>query len=188
MSPKNSIHYYPPEIRAAIDRLLKRGGRTLDELLDIIRTEHGTQILEDGNEPLSRSTLGRYSVEFEKTVQDMREGNDMSRAWVSELGHAPDGDVGRMLVQMLQSLSVKSLVAMRNAEKLDLKSLVGYAVAAQKLASADQTQVQRAKILKDEARKELLAEQEQKLKNAKTSGLITEETLAMIRKQIYGLD
>lgn len=184
----NQIHYYPPEVRAAIDAALKSGGQTLDELLAQIRSEHSDALAADGKAPPSRSALGRYSKEFEETVKDAREMSEQAKAWVAGLGHAPDGDVGRMLVQMLQSLSVKSLIAMRNSGELDLKSLVGYAVAAQKLASADQTQAQRAKLLKDEARKELLAEQDSKLKQANKSGLITAETLAVIRKQVYGLD
>lgn len=188
MARINQIHYYPPEVRTAIDAALKAGGQTLDELLEQIRAEHGETLAADGKTPPSRSALGRYSKEFEETIKDAREVGDQARAWVSSLGHEPGGDVGQMLVQMLQSLSVKSLVAMRNAEKLDLKSLVSYAVAAQKLASADQAQVQRAKVIKEEARKELIEEQKKKLEGAKQTGLISEETLQMIRRQIYGLD
>lgn len=188
MARINQIHYYPPEVRTAIDAALKAGGQTLDELLEQIRAEHTAALAADGKEPPSRSSLGRYSKEFEETIKDTREVGEHARAWVSSLGHDPGGDIGQMLVQMLQSLSVKSLVAMRNANKLNLSSLVKYAVTAQKLAAADQTQVQRAKILKEEARKELIEEQKKKLEGAKQTGLISEETLQTIRRQIYGLD
>lgn len=188
MSGKNRIHYYPEDVRRAIDAALKSGGRTLDELLEQIRADHAERLEQVGKEPPSRSALGRYAKDFEETVREARELREVARGWVGELGEKPDSDTGRMLVELMQSLTAKSLLAAKQKGTMDIEQLWEFARTVNRLSQADALQVRRAQVLKDEARKELIAEQELKLKAATKSGLISAETLATIRKQVYGLD
>jgi hypothetical protein len=186
VAKKNAIHYYPPEIRKAIDKLLKEGGRTLDELLEQIHHEHAEKLETAGKEPPSRSSLGRYSVEFEKSIKEARELRHASRAWVNQVGEDPDSDTGKMLVEMMQSVTAKSLLAMKKDGVLEIDELKAFAQAVHRLSQSDAIQVKRAQWLKEEARRELIEEQKQKLSSANKSGLISAETLATIRSQLYG--
>ncbi len=188
---KNKINYYPKEVRAAINAAIAEGGMTLDELVAHINNEHGERIKSAGKTVPSRSGLDRYTDDFhadmEESIQDARELRQFSEAFVAHMGETPEGDTGQMLVQMVQSAAAKSISAARKKGVLEVKELAGFATTVQRLSNADASQAKRADLIAKRARELLVAEQKKKLDGAEKSGLISAETLATIRSQIYGL-
>ena len=185
---KNKIDYYPKDVREAINAALKKGGHTLEELVAQIQAEHGERLAAVGKTPPSKSGLHRYSEDFEEYVSEAREVGEFAKAWVTQIGESPEGDTGQMLVQMMQSAAAKTLMAARsNGATLKIGELKEFSTAVQRLSNADAVQAKRADLIAKRAREALVAEQKKKLDGAEKSGLISAETLATIRSQIYGL-
>lgn len=187
MGGKNKINYYPPEVRQAINAAIAAGGLTLDELVERIKTEHGEALASAGKSAPKRSGLQRYAADFEDVIKEAREVRQVSEAFVAKMGEVPEGDVGQMLVQMVQSAAAKSMAAARQKGVMEVGELASFAQAVQRLSSADQMQIKRADLITKRAREALIAEQQKKLESATKTGLISAETLATIRSQIYGL-
>ena len=100
MARKSSITRKPEQVRATIDKMIRQGRLTLDEMIADINARHGK-----GAAP-SRSALGRYSQSVEEMMGRMRDIDTASRAIVEELGESPDDKAGALLVQSITTAAV----------------------------------------------------------------------------------
>lgn len=89
------------DVRWALDELLREGRYTQAEVLDRINA----QLAERGVQPLSRSGLNRYAVRMEEVGQKLRHMREISRQWIGELGTVPEGEVGRLLIEVVRGLA-----------------------------------------------------------------------------------
>lgn len=102
MGRKSSIAALPPEVKAAIDKVIASGRYTIDELVVKLQ-ELGAEV--------SRSAVGRYTKDFEDVARQMREAREVASAFAQELGQIPDNDMGRALVEMLHHMIFKMMLS-----------------------------------------------------------------------------
>ena len=102
MGRRSSIRRLPTEIREQVDRLV-RDGHTIDEI-----TSHLEQLGAD----VSRSAVGRYKKSMEEQLARFRQAQEVAGVWVKDLGSEPEGRVGRLLAQMLQTVAFQVMADM----------------------------------------------------------------------------
>lgn len=97
MPRRSTVKELPKEIRVEVDRLLA-DGTTIDDIVAKLQ-ELGADI--------SRSALGRYKQDFDQVTRRMREMREVAAGFARELGAAPEGETGRLLIELVQSLVFK---------------------------------------------------------------------------------
>lgn len=184
MPRKSKVAQLPDVVRKRVDKLLRAGTHTLDQIISMLRTEFGEQA-----EDLSRSALGRHAQRMENALKKMRESRDLARVWVQEIGEQPDGDSGRLMTQMLQSLINDHLLHRvgNDAPETKLGELKALSQTIKAASESGRLTLQQADLIEKRAREKLLREQQEKLEGMADKGAITAEVLAKIKTDVYGL-
>lgn len=171
MGRKSAITRLDPRIREAVDGAIREGRATIEDIVGLIR-EMGGQA--------SASSVGRYKQNAEAQMARYREAQEIARVWVGKLQADPEGDVGRLLAEMLRTTAFQTLGGMEAGAPQDVMFL---AKALKDLASADKLTAER--ILK--VRREMAQEAAEKAATvAKAKGL-TRETVEELRRELLGL-
>lgn len=107
MTGKSKFERLPAALRAEIEGKLREQHFTLDELMAFVRSrEPGADI--------SRAGLHRYLRSFEETAKRLREAQAVAGAVVGKLVEQPQGDLGRLLAQLLQVIAFYQLHALED--------------------------------------------------------------------------
>jgi Protein of unknown function (DUF3486) len=101
--PKRKLAELEPELKAEVDRLIRDGRATIDEIVVHVRGL-GAEV--------SRSAVHRYKQSAESAMKRYREAQEVAGVWVREFKEQPDGDVGRLLAEMLKSVAFSTLSGM----------------------------------------------------------------------------
>lgn len=177
---KSSITALPVELRDTLDRLIREGRYTIDEI-----TEHINQL---GAE-VSRSAVGRHHLKVTSQMENFAKAREMATAWVEKFGDAPQGDVGQLLIQMLQTIAFQNLGDMTGDEggKVGPMDLMLLSKALQSMVSAEKTSLERQLKIREETRKQVMAEVEKRVNDgAKAAGMGPEQA-AFWRQQVLGV-
>jgi hypothetical protein len=174
---RSSISKLDPQIKAELDRLLKDDRLTITEVVEHLRGL-GAQV--------SRSAVGRYHQRFEEIGKRMRESREVAKVWADRLGSEPQGDIGKMVMELLRTLAFDVSLAMTepdedgNAPKLDPGAINKLALAMQRLEAAGKWNIQR-----EQAMREALADEVGK-KLASSPRKLDKDALEIVRKAIRG--
>ena len=130
MGQKSTVKRLPAAIRQAVDQAI-RDGATFDEVVETIGGMGATA---------SRSAVGRYKKNFEDVAREMREAQEMSRVWMEEVGKRPEGELGRLVIEILRTVAYKSARdAVDSDQPIDIKWLANAARASRDLETAGKT-------------------------------------------------
>jgi hypothetical protein len=182
MGRKSSITQLPDTVRAAVDGAIREGRATIDDIVAQVEGMGATA---------SRSAVGRYKQSMEECLANYRQAQEVAGVWVTQLSDNPQGDVGRLLMEMLKTISFQTLASMGRGEATaGPEELMLLASAIQKLESAAKTNTEtRAKI-----RAEIQAEMARKAKDAAAAitaeakrGGLSDDTAARIREIMLGV-
>lgn len=180
MGRRSSIEQLPEPLREELSRQLK-AGRTIDELVAHLQ-QLGAQV--------SRSAMGRYVKSANESLETYRQGQEMARVWLDKLESDPQGDVGRLLPEMLRAVAFSTLSQMgEGGDKAKPVKPMEVMLLAKALKDLSGTQreafaIERARReAREHARTELLAEQKAALAKAEKSKGVTADT----RKAIHEL-
>lgn len=178
MGRKSSIVRAAAPIKAAIDGALKDGRLTLDEILDYLREQYPDQRLP------SRSALGRYKQRFDELSQHLRETREIADIWAQRLGEAPESDVGKVVLEILRTLSYRIGADMLEpGAEVDSRELAALARAMQYIEDAGRLSLDReAKV-----RKAALEEAAKRIDEVAKRKRLDPETLKTVREQLYGV-
>jgi len=173
-SRPSSITQLDPKIKEAVDTAIREGRLTIDGIVQLIE-QHGAEA--------SRSAVGRYVKNAKERMEDYRQATQMAAVWVDKLGKEPEGDVGRMVLEMLRLVAFKSIGDIEQASPEDLMFL---GKAMKDIAGADKLIVDR-----ELAVRKLIAARAEKVasevaQTAKKAGL-SDETVDLIKKKILGV-
>ncbi|MBF0273464.1 MAG: DUF3486 family protein [Magnetococcales bacterium] len=135
MARQSSLTRLPPEIRDEIGRMIREGGHTLDEIMTHLRTL--------GRVGVSRSALGRYRKNLDERMSAAREAREIAAVWVEKLGTEPQGDVGRLTVEMLRAVALQTVGVMGGEGEVKPSEVGVMARALRDLATADKSAVER---------------------------------------------
>lgn len=179
---RSKVKRLPPDVREAIDGLLREDRHTLDELIAELQRRFPAVDLP------SRSGLHRHQQDVQAMTQRIRDMQAAASAVVADLGENPDDKVGGLMVQAVTALC--GHVAMRataSDEETSIKDALALARMAREASSARKATLAERQAIERAAEERLRKQQAQALESVvKTAGL-TKETADAIRKQILGV-
>jgi len=148
MGRKSNIAQLPQEIREWVEQLI-RNGRTIDDILAHLKTM-------DAELPVSRSSVGRFKQNYEKSLERYRDAQAVAGQWVTVFRESPESDVGALIAEMLKTLAFQTMSTMGEDEKnpVDPQSLMFLGKAIRDVTSATSLNEERiAKIIERAAAK-----------------------------------
>lgn len=182
MSRQSKIKRLAPDVRAYIEKLMRDDNKTLDEMIDAIKSKFPS-------DTPSRSSLGRYKQSFEEMAGRMRDIQAASQALVSELGEDVDDRAGALLAQAVTTLACNVAMDANDPDaKVSIKDVGELARAARAVMQARTMSIKERQVIEQAARDRLIAEQKEKLEQLGQTGEVSQEVLAKVIKAAYGLD
>jgi len=179
MARKSSISQLPPEILEQVHALIN-GGRTIDEI-----TEH----LHGLDQDVSRSAVGRHVQKFADNLKRYKEAQEVAGVWVDKLGENPNGDVGKLIAEMLKTVAFQTLANMGDDDKgAAPKDILFLANSIKALESANKLSIEREQKIREEVSARIKRETTATVNKAVKQAGLTKDTADSIRKQILGLD
>ena len=144
MARQSSVAVMSDEAREALDAMVREGRATIDQirerLLDL-----------EGEDAPSRSAIGRYVQSAKKQMERYRQAQEVAKVWVGKLEAEPNGDVGRLLSEMLRTVAFSTLGQLgEGGEEADPKDISYLARTIKDLASADKISAERELRIKKE--------------------------------------
>lgn len=100
MGRKGRIARLEPEIKEVVDRLIREGRATIDEI-----KAH----LEQLGVEIPRSTLGDYRKKMTERLQRFRDAQEVAGVWAQQLGEQPDSPHGTLIAEMLKMIAFQTL-------------------------------------------------------------------------------
>jgi hypothetical protein len=177
MTRKSTVQAMSDEARQELDRMVRDGRATIDQIRDRLAE------LEGENAP-SRSAVGRYVQSAKQQMQRYREAQEVAKVWVGKLEEEPDGDVGRLLSEMLRTVAFNTLSQLgegeAEAQAKDIKSL---AQAIKDLATADKTSAERELRI----RREVAEQAAEKAGEVARRGGLSRDAVQEMRREILGV-
>lgn len=180
---KSSISRLPPEQKAHIERLLREGRLTLDEMIAELQTAFPGEAAAE----VSRSALHRYEKGFSELTARMREIERMSQVVVGELGEGVGDKAGALLAQAITTLATNAALKAHERDDVSIDEIRKLAVAAKNALDTRRIDINARKAIRQEAREELVREQAAKLDKVVKTGGLSAETAADMRKKILGI-
>jgi hypothetical protein len=171
---RSTVAKLDPRIREAVDAAIREGRATIDELVALIAAHGGIA---------SRSAVGRYRKDFEDSLARYREAQEVAGRWVSQFQADPDGDVGRLLAEMLKTLAFTSMADKTSADPKDIHYL---ARAVKDLVGVDQVKAQIEARLRAETKQRADAAVEAVEALGREKGL-SADTVDTIKARIFGV-
>ncbi|MGA0569635.1 phage protein Gp27 family protein [Variovorax sp. VNK109] len=173
-SRPSSITQLDPRVKEAVDEAVRDGRLTIDQIVRLIE-EQGAEA--------SRSAVGRYVKNARERMEDYRQAQQIATVWVNKLGKEPEGDIGRMLLEMLRVVAFKSIGDMEAASPEDLMFL---GKALKDIAGADKLVVDREVVVRKLIAAEAVKVAAEVATTAKKAGL-SDDTIDLIKKRILGV-
>ncbi len=171
MGRQSSIKRLDPRVREAVDGAIREGRATIDSIVALL-VGMGAEI--------SRSAVGRYKQRAETQMQKYREAQEVAKVWIGKLQAEPEGDVGRLLAEMLRTVAYQSIGDLESATPQDMMFL---ARTLKDLAGADKLTAERILTIRQESIREAA---DKAATVAKAKGL-SAATVAELRKEILGV-
>lgn len=173
----STIDRLPDEVRAQIAQL-RRGGRTIDEIMD-----HLGQL----DVEVSRSALGRHVKSLAEIGEQMRRSETMAKFIVERFGEESDDRVARANMRILQGTVLELLTAERADEDGQPISLTPgeakeLALTLQRLVSAQRLDAERELRLRAEFAKSAASAAEKAMKQQGMGA----DTIDMVRRAVLG--
>lgn len=180
---KSSITRLPPDQKAHIERLLRDGQLTLDEMISELQTAFPGGAAAE----VSRSALHRYEKGFSELTGRMRDIDRAAQALVGEFGDSLGEKASTLLANSVITLATDVSLKMQTSEKLNIDDVRKLARAAKDAIDTKRVDVNTRKAIRLEAREALLREQAAKIDSAVKTGGLSAETADALRKQILGI-
>jgi hypothetical protein len=171
---KSTINKLDPRIQDAVNSAIKENRASIDDIVGLITSMGGEA---------SRSAVGRYVKTQGEQLAKYREAQEVAKVWVDKLGKEPDGDVGRLIIEMLRVVSFQTLSNMESAEPEDLM-LLGNAI--KNIAQADKLMVDKEFNVRKLVQAQAVKAAEEVTKTARKAGM-SAATVDLIRAQILGI-
>lgn len=179
---KSSVDQLPEPLRDVLEQLLKENRYTLDEI-----TEHMRQL----GAGLSRSAIGRFSRKMDDELAEVRQVREVASYWGQQLKDNPEGDVGRLLIQMLQTVARRHIGDLMgpDAKTPNAMELMLLGKALQSTISAEKMSAERELKIRDSERKRMAEELQKKVQaeTGDTGGTLTTDRLNEIVREVYGV-
>ena len=177
---QSSIDRLPEDIRTRLNELLRDPRVTQ---LDATRRIN-TILAENDHPELSKSAVNRYKLRMNKVGEKIRQSREVAKMWIGRLGAEPQGEVGKLLNEMVRNLAFDATVAMADGDApVEPKMLKDMAIAIERLERAASENVKRDEAIRRQAVEEAAAIAGT---SAKKGGL-SDEAAEQIKSKILGI-
>lgn len=137
---------------------------------------------------LSKSAVNRYAVRMEEVGRKLRQSREIAQMWIGRLGAEPQGEVGKLLNEMIRSLAFDAALALSEGEEaIEPRMLRDLAIAVEKLEKAASENVKRDEEIRRQERERLKGQTLQAVEEAVSSGPMTAEALKAKIREVYGV-
>lgn len=174
MARRSAIAQLDPRVQAAVDTAIREGRATIDDIVILIKSYGATA---------SRSSVGRYVKSSTEALSRYREAQEVAKVWIGKLTDEPQGDVGRLLAEMLRTVAFQQIGQMGEAEKAKPMDIMLVAKALEHLAKSEKTAVDRAVKIRDE----FAAKAAEAAVKAAKGGGASKDTIDEIKRSILGI-
>jgi hypothetical protein len=173
-SRPSSITQLDPKVKEAVDTAVREGRASIDEIVELIKALGGDA---------SRSAVGRYVKSANERMEEYREAQQMAAVWMDKIGKDPQGDVGRLNLEMLRMLAFKGI---RDTESASPKDLMFLGAAVKSFAQTDKLVIDTEFAVRKLVQARAAEVAASVVKTVKKAGLST-ETINVIRAEILGI-
>lgn len=176
MGRKSSISQLPPEVREAVDRAIREGRASAEQIVQMVN-EMGAQI--------SASAVTRYARSAREQMETYRKAQEIAAVWAKRIEEQPHGDVAQLNLQLLSTLAFKVLsdINERDGEPVNAMEMMLLAKALDHAAKAERNTLERDLRVRKEVAQQAA---ERAVQGAKKAGL-SADAAAVIRRDILGL-
>lgn len=173
-SRPSSITKLDPKIKEAVDAAVREGRASIDQIVELIAALGGEA---------SRSSVGRYVKSETERMAEYREAQQRAQVWMAEIGKDPQGDVGRLNLEMLRLLAYKGI---RDTENASPKDLMFLGAAVKSFAQTDRLVIDTEFAIRKLVAARAAEVAASVVKTAKKAGL-SADTINVIRTEILGI-
>jgi hypothetical protein len=194
MGRKSRIDIIPEDARGALQAWLADPAISQAEATEALHAYLDEQDW-DGPRP-SESSVNRYAQRFSAVMQRRREANEVAQHWVAQFGRVPQGQLGQLIIQMIQGMAFDQMVSL-DGKPVDPEDLPGHVKMLRDLAQmAERTEraaslnADRERTIREEQRAEDAAKLDELAKRDAQRGAgrtLDPDTLRRIREEIYGI-
>lgn len=179
----SKIDLLPKPIQDALHALLRSKKHTQLDIVDAVNDLIEAEGLDDDLK-LSRSGLNRYASRMEGVGARIREARAVSEQWINQLGTTPEGDVSKILIEMVRTIAFDSVMKMSaEDEPMHPKLIKDLAIGIEKLEKAASENQKRD----FEIRKQMATEAAEAVDTVAREQGLSPETIAMITNKILGV-
>ncbi len=188
---QSSIDLLPDDIREKLEALLRdRRVRQLDATrrINAILAEQKAagSLPDDSPEKISKSAVNRYFGKMKEVGQKIRETREVARMWIGELGSEPQGEVGKLLNEMVRGLAFRAAMHASEGDDdqpIDPKLLKSLAISVYRLEKAASENA----ALEEKIRKKTLNEAASAVGEAARAQGMDEEQARFWREKVLGV-
>lgn len=173
---RSTITQLDPRIRAAVDAAIREDRASIEEIVALIKSLGGEA---------SRSAVGRYAKNTREQMKDYIEMQALAKTWMTEVGKQPEGNVGKLLLELVKTLGVKAMAQMKGEDSapMDLM-LLGKMI--DHVARADKALVEREAKVDALVKLRLTEAQKTVTKAAKKAGA-SPDLIKVVEEQFLGI-
>lgn len=174
----SSIDRIPEDIREQLQALLRD-----KRVTQLAATAKINDILSaEGHEQrLSKSAVNRYSLRMELVGAKLQESREIARMWIGKLGAEPQGEVGKLLNEIVRNLAFRAaLKAAEDEDAIDPRDLKALAIAVHRLEQAAEKNASVEKKIREQA----MAEASAKIGSAAKASGIDAATIERIQNEL----
>lgn len=176
MGRKSTVAFLDAAIVDEVNHLI-RGGKTIDDIVAVLR-ELGANV--------SRSAVGRYVQSARESMEKYRQAQEVAKVWVDKLESEPQGDVARLLPEMLRAVAFQTISQIGESDDgADPQGLMFLAKALKDLSSATKTNMD-VEFLRRKVQTESKQAAADVEKTVRQAGL-SEDQVLTIRNRILGI-
>ncbi|MAK90450.1 MAG: hypothetical protein CMI13_04330 [Oleibacter sp.] len=180
----SKIETLPGDVKAFLDSMLRDKEYTQQQILDEVNSQIEQLGLPD-DEKISRSGLNRYASFMAQQGKKIQETQAVADAWVAKMGEKPTGDIGKLLIQMTQTMAFDLAITATedDDEPASLGMLKDLALTIQRLEKTRMDSIKNEKEIRKAFAEQAANAAE---KAAKKAGL-TAQAVQTIKNEILGI-
>ena len=177
MARKSTVAVLDESIVSVVNQLI-REGCTIDEIL---------RALQPLGADVSRSAMGRYVKSARESMEKYRQAQEVAKVWLDKLEHEPNGDVARLLPEMLRATAFQTLTTMGEMEEgVGAQELMFLAKALKDLSGASKLNVD-IELKMREVRRKALDDAAKKIGETALAQGMDEQQAEFWSKQVLGM-
>ncbi len=182
----SSIDRLPPDILERLHALLRdpriSQTQTVAEINAILEREGAGQ-------RISRSALNRYAQKMNAVGERLQQSRQVAEMWIAKLGAAPQGEVGKLVNEILRTLAFDLTLTLQSGEITEArapavaKMLKEMSIAMERLEKAASENVKRT----EEIRRQAAEEAAEVAEKVARQGGLSADSVQELRRAILGV-